>query len=107
MLVRLDAEWRVKRAGCASSSFSNMAPRNSSVARLAAHARPYWATKPAAPRSANTEMMTAGICHSGSVPALKPLSIKGCISAGISGSVAAPTSAPAITSANPMRPLAK
>ena len=42
---------RVKSAGSASSRRANMAPRSSRMPRLAAHDMPYWATKPARPRT--------------------------------------------------------
>jgi len=65
------------------------------------------ATKPASPRTAKSPMMASGIDHSGSAPPVKPLSSSGCISAGMSGSVSAPTRAAAPAAASAPRAPAK
>ena len=52
-------------------------------------------------------MITSGTIHNGTPPAWKPWSSSGFISQGSTGSVAEPTSEPAIATANPARALAK
>jgi len=83
------------------SSRSNSRSRSFSIVRVDVQARPYCETKPAALRSANSPMMAAGTIHSGSVPSLKPRSRRKLISHGITGSVAAVTTAPAPAAARP------
>ena len=54
---------RVNRAGSASRTRANIAPRNSRTPRLAAHDMPYWATKPARPRMKVRPMTATGTIH--------------------------------------------
>ena len=72
---------------------------------MADHDSAYCATQPDAPRSANRPTITSGTIHNGTPPAWKPWSSSGFISQGSTGSVAEPTSEPAIATANPARAL--
>ena len=85
--MRLLADCAVNSDGSASSSRPKTAARSSATPRLADQDSAYWATKPAAPRTANSPTMATGTAHSGSEPRWKPLSSSGFIIAGTSGSV--------------------
>jgi hypothetical protein len=98
---------RENSPGSARIRCSNIAWRICCTARLAAQVSPYCATKPATPRTANSPTITSGITHSGRPWPAKPLSSKGCIKAGISGSVAAPTNAASPAAAMAAFPLRK
>ena len=93
----------VNSAGALASRRANMPSRNCSTARLAVQARPYCATKPETLRTKNKPMITTGTCHSGIWPPAKPLSSSRPSSSGISGSVAAVTTAPSSAAIRPMR----
>src|SRR5213592_2060698 len=101
--MRLLAVLRVKRAGSESSTRLNIASRIVSMPRFAAHASPYCARKPASPRIANRPMIATGTSHSERWRSAKPRSSKSFNSAGIAGSVSAPTSEPTMASTKPGR----
>ena len=68
---------------------------------------PYWATKPAAPRTTVRPITAAGTTQSGTPPSWKPLSSSHLSRSGIAGSVIAPTTEPARAIAKPRLALAK
>jgi len=84
-----------------------MVVRISSTPRFAAQAMPYWATKPAAPRTIVKPITAVGTAQSGTPPSWKPLSSSHLSRSGIAGSVIAPTAEPARAIAKPRFALAK
>ena len=94
VLERVLADWRENSAISADSKRSNKALRSSSMPSLAMRVMAYWLVNWAMPRTRKTPMMASGTSHSSRVPSVKPLSSNGLSSAGIRGSVMAPTTVP-------------
>ena len=86
------ADWRENSPMSAASRRANSVSRKISMPSLAMRVSAYWPTNCAAPRKAKMPMMATGTIHSESEPCVNPRSSRGLSSAGISGSVMAPTS---------------